>query len=1696
MRRKKRTVSAAVIISGMIFLAVFIYVKSHKFTSYVKMLVKSEASKALGNPVEIDSINTDIFNQVVLKNVVVYDGNTSEKLIGISRVKIKYSFIKFIKKIKSLNSLIREITLYRPHFIVVRGEDGRISVKGLEKIAGSVSGEKGESFPPWKLNMSKGTAVIEQTQAGGAAHRIGDLDISISLGGYPEIHCVSSFEIDDIRGKVGVEAQYHALSGSFVSWVTLKNMDMGSMGKIKLGNREVMFTGGALSSNIRIEGNAEELRKTPSGMKLYGDVRIEDAESGIGRIRTARINVSPERLKIDKGVVELDGNDIGIDGEVVNYFSEPDILLYVKGSLLADQLLKRTGIKEVEGVLHVDGILRGRMTGLDASGKISMADGRISNYSVSDLNAYVACNKDNIKFSSSSVNLAGGRIIWEGVWERGGNISIKGKAQDLSMKELAGVGGIEGRITGDIDVRGRAASPEITADITAEDMTVMGKDFGQVSIKGGYGGSSVVFDGFTLDEKYSIGGSITLDREAKILRLREMYMKGTGESQLRLRGRVDYLQKKADIGIEAKKVDIEEIRGIKKKYPDSGGNFDFNGNIAVDNDVLSVKGNIGTRNFTVEDDSYTITCDFTANSGRKEAARIAISDLNMNDFLRGSMSLENNGSGYRLVTSSVSFISADLRKLLKIFRKDNIKVTGGSVSGFFTMAADKGAGEVKVSGLEIADVKAGDLEGMLIYSGGVLRIERMDISKDGGRADIKGSIFPSQDIEAEFSDYDLDGRKISASCSYSGNRTGRSSEDIYEFELGMSGLIIGTDTWPGLVLNGRYGKEELYTRLKLGDNIKGEVTRKKEGRRDIVESDIWFREMDIRKVAAVFGLNSEIEGRISGSLKIIGDSRDPLFILDSTIKDGRWLGIPISGSLDLETTSTDMKISNIKGKAGDRGYIEITGNVRDSVMNLLVKIEGLDSHLLQEKLRSIGDIYGIYNAKIALRGDYRNPSAELELSGENLTVDGLKLKKMELKAGYTKEKTSIKELNAVFDKGTVTFSDGEVDISTLKETRIDIKGNFRNLVIGPLTVLGSGGIGGSMGFDPFRLSIKFTPHNILLNRYSLRTDVDMEYENKILRLDARDGLKADISIGEGKIEIRDLRLEKREKSISAAVLYQKGDIEGSLKARNIEINDIIRLMNNPLDFRGSAALDIRFKKKGKELWSQGRVSLSNSTFKNINIEQIESNFSYEKGNLTLTDTYVRDPEYVDMDLAGRIGTDTDLEVSIGRLSLSILEHLSPEISKGRGYFSGRYHLKGSPKVPVINGSISMLGGKIDGRDILGKIRDIECSIYAEGSRLILKDLSANWKPGILKGGGYVDLAVRPLDVNLRLETEGKKGIAVKIPYLDIPQSTIFGRYLTLPSHGEPRGSIYLYRKDDYYYLKGDIVLNNTHFTYPPAKGSRETPASSFLDNLVLDIDLRAGESVWYENTYARVKISGESGMLNFKKYPGKPILINGELSSDQGEVTYFNREFSVKEAHLVFEDTVEYLTAVTSTDIQRKVDTGEWDDDVIQMVIPQGRIADIAPRFNSTRYTEKTTSEEAMELAIAGADMEDLNQAERNSLLRKELLRAIDANLTSPIVKNILKRTDLIDVAKVDVKVDEESPDSSMALKGAGLRIGRHVTDKLYMGYYMVFGGVENKLSLAHELDVLYRLQGSRFLRGRISEEEKFFLGFEQQIRF
>ncbi|MGM0568687.1 MAG: translocation/assembly module TamB domain-containing protein, partial [Elusimicrobiota bacterium] len=622
------------------------------------------------------------------------------------------------------------------------------------------------------------------------------------------------------------------------------------------------------------------------------------------------------------------------------------------------------------------------------------------------------------------------------------------------------------------------------------------------------------------------------------------------------------------------------------------------------------------------------------------------------------------------------------------------------------------------------------------------------------------------------------------------------------------------------------------------------------------------------------------------------------------------------------------------------------------------------------------------------------------------------------------------------------------------------------------------------------------PDTLLLNRYRLINSVDILLKDSELNVQSEDGLESLIHVeSSDELKIEYFNINAADTSLQASGRYNDGAFKGALKADSVNINHVIGLMNSELDLKGMADLDVEINFANERISAEGRINMDEFVLGDMPINNFNSYFSYSQDELFLEDTYVRDPQYMDIEAEGRISENSDLQLHINRLSMSVLSSLTPEISSAGGFFKGDFFVEGSRANPVIKGHAELIGGNLKGRRYFEEINDINSRIEAEGSKILLESFSASWNPGELTGAGYIDFSKSPPEQNFRIETVGDKGIFVKVPYLDVPQSTIFGSYLNLPAQGEPRGSLVFHTEEGEKFITADIVLANAHFTYPPSEviDTPEAPQSSFLEEVNLNIYMEAGSAVWYENNYARARVNGS---LTFNKEPGGSLLVNGELFSDQGSVTYFNRNFTLKEVRVTFEDGREYVQGSAFTEVSRSIDDDLMEEDEIEMQISRSRIADMEPRFSSSRFANTTTSGEAAELALAGVKFDDLSVEERNMIMRRELLRAIDANLTSPLVQNILRQADLVDVARVDVKFEEDIHNEALYLRGAGLKLGRQLTDRFYMGYYIEYGAaIDNPLRLSHELDMSYRMRESQFLRGRISDEEKF-LGIEQRFRF
>jgi hypothetical protein len=130
-----------------------------------------------------------------------------------------------------------------------------------------------------------------------------------------------------------------------------------------------------------------------------------------------------------------------------------------------------------------------------------------------------------------------------------------------------------------------------------------------------------------------------------------------------------------------------------------------------------------------------------------------------------------------------------------------------------------------------------------------------------------------------------------------------------------------------------------------------------------------------------------------------------------------------------------------------------------------------------------------------------------------------------------------------------------------------------------------------------------------------------------------------------------------------------------------------------------------------------------------------------------------------------------------------------------------------------------------------------------------------------------------------------------------------------------------------------------------------------------------------------------------------------------------------------------------------------------------------------------------------------MSAQEVDVMMRTEVLRLLDASLTSPIITDLVRRTGLFDTADISLSfvskaagLDDETQESISP--DATVRLGRGLGERLYVGCNLKFmQELEEKMGLKQEIEILYRLRDREYLRGRLSEDERY-IGIENQFRF
>jgi hypothetical protein len=424
----------------------------------------------------------------------------------------------------------------------------------------------------------------------------------------------------------------------------------------------------------------------------------------------------------------------------------------------------------------------------------------------------------------------------------------------------------------------------------------------------------------------------------------------------------------------------------------------------------------------------------------------------------------------------------------------------------------------------------------------------------------------------------------------------------------------------------------------------------------------------------------------------------------------------------------------------------------------------------------------------------------------------------------------------------------------------------------------------------------------------------------------------------------------------------------------------------------------------------------------------------------------------------------DLTISVSSLSIAHIGFLL-----GTGKVDGRISVCGEIENPEINGEFSLKADSLR-VPIVSKIEDVVGRFKIEDGFLRIESFSGRIKESHIIITSSEKLIPERLKLSIR--TEGPP-IPVEIPGL---------------LSGFAKIDIRVVKEGELPFGKGRIELFNTRFTYPPIR--REKKVSPYLKNILYNTKIFAKHYVVYYNQFAEVEVEEGSWIL-LSSEDGETE-IEGEAWAKRGRVEYLGTDFELRSAHLQFRGGVPYLYAEAETTASG----------VLILLQHRGELRlPLALTLSAPEEYPPKTQDEIAKLLQFGERKGSKLQDAIASLLAKVVGKRITKEATRQIRE--LLRADLELITPFAEKVFyEDSPKYEYALVGTELRLGKYLTDKVYLIYDgLIEEYKEERYILRHRIGFEYRLghrTSARFLYTpkEEKEEEDYEFSIKKGIRF
>ncbi|TVP77202.1 MAG: translocation/assembly module TamB [Gemmatimonadales bacterium] len=389
------------------------------------------------------------------------------------------------------------------------------------------------------------------------------------------------------------------------------------------------------------------------------------------------------------------------------------------------------------------------------------------------------------------------------------------------------------------------------------------------------------------------------------------------------------------------------------------------------------------------------------------------------------------------------------------------------------------------------------------------------------------------------------------------------------------------------------------------------------------------------------------------------------------------------------------------------------------------------------------------------------------------------------------------------------------------------------------------------------------------------------------------------------------------------VVDRAGDSDAVLEVRNVELDRIGALLQLEAPPSGVLDLTVRLDGPAEAPILEGDLVLLDLLWDGIELDEIRGGIDYgdrrarvrldidEDGQRLLTATGTWPVDLALVDVEDRFpDREVDIELLVEDLPAATILAFLEDIDRVEGRLDGRIVLRGEPSDLRPSGSLSLSDGALRIAEIGLAPSGIqaEFTVESDGTVGVVAEARSRGRADVRGTIDLSELANPAFDLEIetrgfqavdRRDLEGRIGGLVRLSgrfdqprvtgNVQVEQGTLF-----LEEFARTAEVVDLTDPRFFDFSTVDTML----VAVQPAVEAAQNP---FMDNLVVDVDLRIQRDFWLRSREMNVEMQGNLDV-NFDR-PNREIVLLGNMTALRGNYVAFGRQFQVRDGTVEFQGT-------------------------------------------------------------------------------------------------------------------------------------------------------------------------------------------------